>query len=286
MPGNGDVSRFQEAFDKVREELKAVATSDYVLINTDIPTAVTTVLGALPGIQALRQRVVTELPRLDIARFDKLETYALALGHAHAGYMAASQPVEALEKLTEEGAALRELLYSDAQALAQRGILDRERLKGLKGVKGYRNLAFDLLTLARLFRENLPAINGKCAVQMGEIQRAEQLTERILKAVGHREQAPATVVEAAEMRQRAFTLFVGAYENVQRAARFLRWDEEDWDNITPTIYNSNRPRRRETEEVPEAPSTAPAVPGASKPKNGPGVPVPVGMPNSDPFASS
>ena len=292
MPGSADVSRFEEAFNQLRDEIRAVAPSDYVMINIDVPSAITTVLGSLPAIRALRPRVVAELSQFDVARFDNLETYALALGHAHAGYMAASQPVESLDALSEEGAVLRDLLLSDANALAGRRLVDRDRLKQLKGVRSYRNLAFDLLTLARLFRDVWPSVQGKCAVQMNEIQRAEALADRILQAVGHREQAPTTVVEAAEIRQRAFTLFMGAYEHVQRAVRFLRWDAEDWDDIAPSIFNRASTRRKAGDDDDATEPTSPAapppvsnVPIAAKPTNGtqlasgPGV----GLPNSDPF---
>jgi hypothetical protein len=285
MPGDGEVYQFQEAYAKVLDELKAVAPSDYVSINTDVPTAVTTVLGAVPGIQALRPRVVADLPNLDIARFDKLETYTMALGHAHAGYMAASQPVEALEALSEEGSALRDLMVLDANALGARNLIDRDALKQLKGIKGYRNVAFDLLALARIFRDHWTAVQGKCALQLDEIKRAELLGNRILRAVGQREQAPTTVVEAAEMRQRAYTLFIGAYEHAQRAIRFLRWEQEDWETIVPSIYNASRSRRRDTDEA-TAPAITPQPATASAPKPATNGPAPgVGMPNSDPFAA-
>jgi hypothetical protein len=292
MPGNAEVSRFEEAYNQLRDEIRAVAPSDYVMINIDVPTAITTVLGVLPAIRALRPRVAAELAQFDTGRFDKLEAYTLALGHAHAGYMSASQPAQSLDMLSEEGARLRDLLLSDASALAERRLIDGARLRQLKGVRGYRNLAFDLLTLARLFRDVWGSVQGKCAVQMREIQRAEALADQILQAVGHREQAPTTVVEAAETRQKAFALFMGAYEHVQRAVRFLRWDTEDWDDITPSIFNRASTRRKASADdekpdlpVPAAQAPVPNVPVNAKPTNGtqvansPGI----GLPNSDPF---
>ncbi|MET0591783.1 MAG: hypothetical protein ABW133_03730 [Polyangiaceae bacterium] len=285
MPGNAEEHQFQLAYEKVLDEMKAVPHSDYVSINTDVPTAVITVLGALPKIKALRPRVVADLPNLDIARFDKFETYAMALGHAHARYMVASHPVEALEAMSEEASALRELMVADANTLALRALIDRDALKQLKGNRGYSNVAFDLLALAQIFRDKWPVVQGKCALQLDEINRAQSLGTRIARALGEREQAPTKVVEAAEMRQRAYTLFIRAYEHAQRALRFLRWEEEDWETILPSIYNASRSRRKETEGA-TAPTTPaqPATAGASRPAtNGPSPGV--GMPNSDPFAA-
>jgi hypothetical protein len=84
---------------------------------------VTTALGALTEIRALRSRVVAEMPQFDVGRFDKLEAYTLAVGHAHARYMAASAPAESLDPIAETAAELRETLFSDAAALAQRSLL-------------------------------------------------------------------------------------------------------------------------------------------------------------------
>jgi hypothetical protein len=285
MPGNIEEYQFQQAYEKVLDELKAVAPSDYVSINTDVPTAVITVLGAVPRIQALRPQVVADLPNLDIARFDKLETYAMALGHAQARYMSASQPVEALEALSEEACALRELMLADAHTLALRALVDRDALKQLKGSRGYSNVAFDLLALAQIFRDKWSVIQGKCALQLDEIKRAESLGNRIARALGQREHSPTKVVEAAEMRQRAYALFIAAYDHAQRAIRFLRWEEEDWETILPSIYNASRSRRKETVEV-RAPTTAPQSPNAGTPRPATNGPAPgVGMPNSDPFAA-
>ena len=80
------VPRFRDAYQSLLGEIRAVPASELVPINLDIPTAVTTALGALPEIRALRSRVVAEMPQLDVARFDKLEAYTLAVGHAHALY--------------------------------------------------------------------------------------------------------------------------------------------------------------------------------------------------------
>jgi hypothetical protein len=287
-PGKDEVSRFQAAYDKLLDEIQAVPSSDYEIINIDIPSAITTVIGALPQIRALRPRVVAELSQFDVGRFDKLEGYALALGHAHAGYMAASQPAESLEAMGEEATDLRDRLLSDATALAHRSLIEVDRLKQLKGIKGYRNLSFDLLALARLFRDNWPVLSNKCAVQMDELQRAESLAHRIVTALGSREQAPATVTEAAEIRQRAYTLFIRGYEHAQRAVRFLRAVEEDWNDITPSLYTRSSARRQTETSAAKPPahdasSTAPVVPAAAQATNGPQAPPSIGMPNSDPF---
>jgi len=111
------------------DEIRALPDSELIAVNIDVPTAVTTTLGALPEIRALRPRIVAEMPQLDAAHFDKLEAYTLAAGHAHALYLAASQPIESLDQLSADATTLRQTILSDASALATRGFIDGARLK-------------------------------------------------------------------------------------------------------------------------------------------------------------
>jgi len=290
------VPRFRDAYQSLLGEIRAVPTSELVPINLDIPTAVTTALGALPEIRALRSRVVSEMPQLDVARFDKLEAYTLAIGHAHALYMAASAPQESLDQIAETAATLRETLFSDASALAQRNLLDGQRLAGLKGPHGFRNLAFDLFALAAMMRDNWGAISGKTAIQLTELDQAETLADRILTTVGQREQGPAVVAASAEIRQRAFSLFVSAYDHARRAISFLRWNEDDVDQIAPSLYAGRTTGRRKNSDTQAArpatpPEGAPKAPGTSEaPKpatpaaqNGGAAGASVGLPQSEPF---
>lgn len=97
-------------------------------VDTDVPSVVTTALGALPEIKAQRADIVEKLPSFDIATFDKLEQYALAVGHAQALYIVAHGPSALVTELVERALRTRDMLYTDASALAKRGLLDGERV--------------------------------------------------------------------------------------------------------------------------------------------------------------
>ena len=256
------LSPFVLAFERVLPEMQALPEESLAVINLDIPTAVTTALGALPEIMAHRERAAA-LPGFDLSSFDALATYTYALGHAHAIFLGTASASSSLQALGEAAAESRELLLSDAEALARRGLLEPERLQELKGPPGYRNIAFDLLALATILRESWSAIEGKTALRQDELSAAEVLAEQLIRAVGVREQAPHVIATSSEMRQRAFTLFVRAYDQARRAVRFLRWDDGDHDAIAPSLYagRSNGRRRGEgAEETTLAPaSTAPAL---------------------------
>ena len=284
------VPRFREAYQTLIEEMRAVPSDELANVNLDIPTAVTTVLGALPQIRALRSQILATMPAFDMARFDKLEAYTMAVGYANSLYLAASQPSESIEKLAEEGATVRDLLLAEATTLAHRNLIDGQRLKELKGANGYRNLATDLLTLAAMVREVWPVLDGKTTLQLTELDQAETLADRLLTAVGERDQGPAVVATSAENRQRAFTLFTSAYDNVRRVATFLRWHEEDVDEIAPSLYGKSPRRKNSDATTPASPAPVakpPASPDAEHVEtalaSGSGKPGRIGFPDSEPF---
>lgn len=102
----------------------------------------------------------------------------------------ATQPPDDLQAFHEEGVSLRETLYADVVTLIRRGFINEATIKDLKGPNGYKNVATDLQILASLLKDNWAQIEGKCAVQMAELEHALKLAARILRVVGLREQGP------------------------------------------------------------------------------------------------
>lgn len=293
--------RYRAAYQQVLPEAAALKEAELLNINIDVTAAVATATGALPEIMALRERS-TKLGELDIQAFDKLGTYALALMHAQGEYVAASMPPEELLALNDKGNVLRDLLHSDATALAKRGLMNGARLSGFKIMPGYKVLAEDLVGLSSLLRHSWSSIENKTAITLAELDEAEVLSDKLLSAVGAREQAPAVLAEVAQQRQRLFTLFVNAYDQVRRAISYLRWNEDDLETIAPSLYG-NRSRRKSQADKPPAPpdpappavptapiGTSPAPSPVSVTVNAPTAPLPTtaataGLPGSSPFVS-
>jgi hypothetical protein len=260
--------RAPDAYQRLSDEIRAVPDSALVPINIDVPSALATVLGAVPKIQKLKPSMDV-LPTFNVGRFDKLQDYALALAHAHTLYLAASAPPQPIEQLVAMGTSLRQVLLADASALAARGHVSAQRLKEVRGSTGYLDLAFDLTTLAALMRETWSAVASHTAVQLAELDRAENIAEQILAAVGARRQTRGAVTASADMRRRAFSLMVGAYDEARRAVGFLRWHDGDADTIAPSLYAGRTGRRRKgaahestvtpVAAVPASPSAADAA---------------------------
>jgi hypothetical protein len=239
------VARGAEAYRSALPAANALPVHALITVNIDVPKALSTAIRALPAVLALRAEVVRELPHFDIRNIDELETYTLATAHAYAmrvGSSAASE--ETLAALREQCLTLACTLYSDAVALASRGLIDAAKVSKPDARATHQRLALKLLGLTSLLRLNWDAIACRTAVQLSELGQAESLAAQLLRALGSKQLALATAAEQAQQRQRHFTLFVRAYTQVRRAIAYLRC-ERDADRIAPSLYRArgNRPPR-------------------------------------------
>jgi hypothetical protein len=260
------------AYERVKGDRDKIATHEIVKVNTDIDEMVKTILGVLPEVRQLRPRIAN-LAELDLAAFDKLEDYALAMSYAQTLYLLATQPPDDLERLIEQGKELHERLEADVRALAVRGLVDDEVPKKLKGMKGYANLAQDLQLLSGTIQQAWPKIEGKVLTTEADLQGAFRISTRLTRVVGLREQGPAAVSAATDQRHRSFTLLYNAYEETRRAVAYLRAREGDAETITPSLY-SGKTRSKPSEKESGGETAAGSAPS-----------VPVTVPNSTPAVS-
>ncbi len=266
-----DEALVADGFERVKADLLAVPAERLERVNVDVQSATRTILGALPEIKALRERIVKELPQFDITSFDKLEDYVQAFKYAQSGFQIATEPADELNALTEAGNELRERLLADANALTLYKLFDGSQLEMLKGGNGFNNLAEDLELLSRAMLANWSKIQGKALTPLEDVQTASRIGLRLTRLAGLREQGPARLAEATELRQRAFHVVVRTYEEARDAIRFLRRREGDLEDIAPTLY-SGRGRRRSTEEEPE-PEVSPNPSLGTAASSAAGVPV-------------
>jgi hypothetical protein len=283
-PEPRDGSSFRLAFEKSLAAMKALPEEELLRPNVDVPTVIPRILGALPALRSLRPEIARKLPEHDLSLLDHLESFTLALAHAHALTLAASErPAGDLATLNAEASELREGLLADARHLARHKLVDAGRLDDIKGLVGYRQVAFDLLALATLLRQGWSAISGKTPLTVEQLDRAEHLARQIIDLLAAREQQGESATEAVQLRQRAFTLFFRAYTETKRAVTYLRWNEDDVETFCPSLFNNRRGRRSEQEnpkdqdEPTDAPPVVPATPVP------PAAPVNPGLPGGNPF---
>ncbi len=227
--------QFLTDYERLLPRIERVREHELVAVDTDIQGAVLLALGAWPEIRTYRAAITAEAPRFDIHRFDDYEAYAHAAGHAHAIYMNVIAPSGNLPLVAEKALLLRNQLVADVNTLASRGLVDGMRLRALRGHRGFRSVAYDLLVLATLVRESWDRIAGKTAIAAEELNSAECMAAQLLNEVDLCKQIPALVDSAARIRQQAYTLFVYGHDQVRRVLSFIRWNHGDADEIAPPL---------------------------------------------------
>ena len=256
-------SEAASAYAAVEAQVKALTPESLLPINVDIPRAVSIAVGAVPHLAKMRD-LAAKLPGFDIANCDRIGTYALAAWHAH---LLALPEVASrqLAALLEEGKPIREHLLLAAELLAHKGYFDKRSVEAIRAGQGNLDAANDLVALSALFAAAWANIENRTTVTWEEVERAALLGPQILIALGERSMPMATEPGALtpnDRRQRAFTLFVRAYDECRRAATYLRWHEGDADELIPSLYGGrNVPRRGPAASEDPAPSaTSPGPP--------------------------
>jgi hypothetical protein len=234
----------EAAFHALLPEIEGVPDARARPINVDVMLAVSVVLGALPALGSLRPEIEQQLPRFDLARFDRLEQYALALSHAHVHYRGRRHSRGSIVERAAELGRLRALLRADLRALAAHGLLDARQLPARKrGRVGYKEIASDVFVLVTLFREQWPALEGKTALTMAALAEASNQALELLETVGVREQGPPPEADAARVREKAFTLLEDAYDAARSAVAYLRARQKDADSYAPPFRGGSGRRR-------------------------------------------
>jgi hypothetical protein len=168
----------EAAFTELLPEMSAVPDDQLTALNVDVVEVVTLVLGVLPKLRALRPEI-QQLPFFDLARFDRLEKYALALNHAHTRYRSTLPSRGNVAELGKELALVRDRLYSNAMSLADFGLLDGNLLKDCKTVTGYRAKVTDVFTLVAVFKQSWSQVMGKTPVTLEALSDAGTRAENV-----------------------------------------------------------------------------------------------------------
>lgn len=267
-PAPPDTAR--AAFERLQPELRALPPERLVPVNVDIPTAVSLVLGVAPRLRSFREDIVRMLPHHPIQWLDRLEDIALAAWWVHLHTLSVRQQDtsdDAVQRLVAEATSLRRSLLLAADALADRALIDDTPLQQIRQGQGRIDLANDLVALAALFRTAWDRIEGKTAITREDIDRAAALGMQLLAALGaQRSPSQTEATQAADMRVRAFSLLVHAYDENRRALTYLRWHEDDADDIAPSLFARRATARKNNtphtpqDNTPDTPSPPPQPP--------------------------
>ncbi|HEY4106916.1 MAG TPA: hypothetical protein VGM44_23610 [Polyangiaceae bacterium] len=233
--------RYRTAYEQVFDRSRSLDQGELVAVNIDIPNAVVLVVGIAPAVRALRGKLA-QLPEFELENVDLLETYAQALGHAHAQMTIVPARI-GTSALKQEALALRDILLADAAALEARRLISTKALKEVREECRSR-LAFGLLNLATLLRTAWPKIAGRPTIAQAELNQVETLVDRLMCQPDEQESVRADASARSEQRQRNFTLLVRAYEQVRRGVAYFHWSHGEVDCIVPSLYRGRVVRSR------------------------------------------
>jgi len=229
----------QSAYQRRLTEMLELPKAKVAVVNLNLTEVIAAGLGVLPHVQAHRERLSKSVLDCRFEWVDGLEGYTLALNFARAQYLTVTRPKRCAPEVWLEARQVRRVLIHDWRALAARGLLDESPLRGLQRGKGYLELGTDLTVLSHVHR-TYAASSG--AALPPEDERASVLARSILAAGGRPDPKSEAVIKARDMQNRAFSLFIRAYNETRSSIAYMRRDEGDVDSIIPSLYAARRAR--------------------------------------------
>jgi len=233
----------RKAYEASLPEILALPKDEIQAVNTDVIMTVGRVRVTCRRIQGLRAEVVAKLNDFDLKLWDKLETYSLALLYANTVWDIARKSIADLDDLTQQARRQYELLYAVVQVLVSRGLVEPFHLKAAKKRRGRLRFAYGLLCLVEVLREAWPTVAHKTGLTESELTHAEALGEQLSRGVALQNAPIEELKQLAELRDRAFTVFVRAYGQVRHALQYLRRENNDVERYAPSLYGRRRARK-------------------------------------------
>jgi hypothetical protein len=158
-----------------------------------------------------------------------------------------SEDTTNLAALHREVMASYNLLVTDANSLVNRGHLPPGSLDRVRNLVGYRPTVESLMGLVLVLRENWDRVQGRGPITVADLNEGERVAYRMSEALSGREHGVQRA-PAAETRVRALSDLAQKYDEVRRMMRFLRWKEDDADEIVPSLF-IGRGRRASSDAV-------------------------------------
>lgn len=246
MPNSNDNQNdnngYKAALDARRERLAAMPEE---MINRrirlDVSATCTMASTAVQNVVELRDELVEQFGTVAQQTLDGLETTALAMRQADIEHEGREEGVE-LAELHREIVTVHERLLADADALAVRGLISRDRIAGFRDARSYQGALRGVVGIVEVLRDEWDTIKTRTAVDRAELDAAIEIARRFERALATGPQSNGRAV-ALETRTRALSMLVREYEQLRRMVQYLRYFEGDTDQYVPSLYAGRRGRK-------------------------------------------
>jgi hypothetical protein len=244
------------------DRFRAVRSQEVAAANVNLTRAVTIALGALTNLVTSRDEILATVTNFRREALDDLRSLAYAVWHADLLYRVASDPSLSCADLMPEAENLRDLMLSQARVQVKRKRFPQAVIDTVEPGSGIEDRANDLVVLAEAFRARWDVLSSKVDLSTEELERADELAAQLLgrlavRAVPSRKEGE---LGAGELRARAWTLLLGAYDECRRGAAAVWWYESGgWEQYVPSLRQGqgrggSRGTREETPDEPVAPN--------------------------------
>lgn len=287
-----DSSPYAAAYARCKATIDAVADTDLLAVNVDIPVTLygqATLLAV--NVEKHADEIAEELPRVDLARLRTLSDLRDAVMHTYIVLSRTEASPTKIAAMQADAIERRRRVVAAFEALAAYGLIGDSRLADMRAAGRSADVAVGLIGICSALAASWDTIAARSPVTRDEITEAYALGKAIITANATKGLDPEALADAAKDRQRAFTAFVAVYKEAQRALRYVRAPFGDADTVAPSLWTGQS--GRSASEPPPASTPAPVAatptaPEAAKPVTN-GAPtfaaVPVGHPGGNPFAS-
>jgi hypothetical protein len=233
-----DIKTAEDAFKRVQAEIDALPSDDLSAFNVDLVSAASIVLGVADRVLAFRPRL-SAMPEFNAKSMDSLIDYALAAWYLHLSNLPANEPADA-ELLIAEMQQLRAKLLLWATPLAVSGNFEQAAIDQIREGAGQKDAASDLVALVGLYRSRWATIENICGVTDADLARGAELGPIAFALVSRRENKGLSIPSDVSLRiRKAWTLLDRAYTQCRRAIHYLRFLEDDVDQIAPNLRRNN-----------------------------------------------
>jgi hypothetical protein len=265
-PVTPPVAGSQAAYQKYLPAAMALDAASVVPFRGDASLAYHNVSTGVASLVAQKARAQA-LPGTDVTAILELPEQCLALVFAvEQALQAAGSSTGQIAPVMAQGFALRSKLFAAADALVAAGLLPAQKVATLHAGKGKLDAAQDLVGLAALLSSNAAAIKGKTAITSADTAQAAQLGSQLLtmlKPTRAKKARPASVVDAADTRDRMWTLVQDSYANLWKACAYLYGQDQIDARVPPlqsrTATTSLRKKANAAKKAAAAKAAAPAA---------------------------
>lgn len=259
----GDAVTLKDALDSVRARLEAMDDSKLkVTAGLDPTEAANKVIGNLERIFRFRPAITAQFEEEGTAILDSLEVAALATQQADIELAAAERAAD-LTAMHETLSRQHRRLLADATPLAERGLLDAATIDRARSTQGYDTTLKNTLVLVALFRGGFPGIEGKTLMTLAELDAIEKHAQAIGVLSGQRNQGTSALT-ASTLRTRSLSELVRTYGETRRMLNFIRWWEDDLDEIAPSLW-AGRTRKSTRGVTDGGPTDSGPIEGGNEP---------------------